>query len=432
MISFGRVVCVSLERRPDRWEAFNSRVPGDFPWAKPERFNAIDGKKCKHPGWWRQGGGAWGCYKSHCNILEQALQDGVGSVLVFEDDATFIDGFSDKAAEFFANIPGDWEQAYLGGQHLRRPQDIDQHWVRCININRTHAFAVRGDGIWKLYKWLHNTKDWHNRHHVDHHLGRIHASRGVNVYAPVEWLCGQAEDTRSDVCGKPVSERWWMMRKPTEKPKQRPFVAVIGLHRSGSSATAMILHKLGVSMGDKLGGYEGNHGGGGEAAGLGNICERAARFPSTAIKSPERIKKRLREWIAGRWRRGPHMVGGKYPHLCAMIPMLQSATNGRLRIIHCCRPLEDSIDSLKRRSRKCTGWLAASDEQCEAVQEWLWDEKSKHLGDVPKAQVLDVEFDRLMNETEAVVNEIIKFLDIEPTEEQYQAAIEHIRDDIKK
>lgn len=432
MFQFDRVVCVSLDRRADRWDAFLSRVPEDFPWKAPEKFSAIDGRLCKHPGWWRQGGGAWGCYRSHCNILEQALQDKLESVLIFEDDATFSDGFSGKAEEFFANIPDDWEQAYLGGQHLRRPQEIEEHWVRCININRTHAFAVRGSGLKKLYKWLNNTKDWHNRHHVDHHLGRIHASKGVNVYAPVEWLCGQAEDGRSDVCGKPVSERWWMMRKPTEKPKARPFVAVIGLHRSGSSATAMVLHKLGVSMGDKLSGYESGHGGGGEAVGLAKICERAARFPATEIKDPGRIQKRLREWVAGRWRRGPHMVGGKYPHLCAMIPMLRAATNGRLRVIHCDRPLEDSIESLKRRSRKCTGWLAVSDEKCEAVQQWLWDEKSKHLGDIPKNQVLDVKFDRLMNETEEVVNEIIKFLDLSPTEEQYQDAVNHIRSDIKK
>lgn len=432
MFQFDRVVCVSLDRRSDRWDAFLSRVPEDFPWKAPEKFSAIDGRLCNPPGWWKQGGGAWGCYRSHCNILEQALQDKVESVLIFEDDATFSEGFAEKAAEFFANIPDDWEQAYLGGQHLRRPQEIKEHWVRCININRTHAFAVRGSGIRKLYKWLSNTKDWHSRNHVDHHLGRIHASRGVNVYAPVEWLCGQAEDSRSDVCGKPVDERWWMMRKPGEAVQPAaPAVFVIGLHRSGSSATAMILHKLGVSMGDKIGGYEGRNGGGGEASGLARLCESAARFPKVGIGNPGRAHRRLGEWIRGRWRRSGagRIIGGKYPHLCAMGGMLKKVCGDRLRVVHCDRPLEDSIDSLIRRSEVCEGWLNQPPQKCRAVQEWLHDEKEKFLATLDQSHVFNVEFDTLMSDPKKIVDALIEWLGLEPTDEQYEAAVNHIRGD---
>ncbi len=39
----------------------------------------------------------------------------------------------------------------------------------------------------------------------------------------------------------------------------------------------MILHHLGVHMGNQLGGYEST--GGGEAIGLAKLCERAMPFP---------------------------------------------------------------------------------------------------------------------------------------------------------
>jgi len=433
MFNFDRVVCVSLDRRTDREQSFKQRIPADFPFTQPEMYRAIDGKKCKHPEWWRQGGGAWGCYRSHCRILEDALLDGIDSVLIFEDDATFTDDFSARVAAFMENVPDDWEQIYFGGQHLRRPQEITEHWVRCLNINRTHAYGVRGLGIRKLYKWLHTTNDWHNRHHIDHHMGRLHGSGRINVYAPVEWVCGQAEDGHSDVCGKAVKERWWTMRKPGEPAQERPFVAVMGVHRSGSSATAMILHKLGVSMGDKLSGYEGRNGGGGEAVGLSRICEGVAKFPTVGIKDKGHAQKRLGEWIRGRWRRaGDHMVGGKYPHLCAMGDILKRTCGKRLRVVNCVRPLEDSIDSLNRRSAVCKGWLDQPPDKCREVQEWLHEEKEAFLRDMDESHVFNVDFDTLMTNPKVIVDGLIEWLGLTPTDEQYEDAINHVRKEVKQ
>ncbi len=64
-----------------------------------------------------------------------------------------------------------------------------------------------------------------------------------------------------------------------------PFVAVIGLHRSGSSCLAGVLHNLGVHMGEMLTGYEPT--GGFEAAELMRICESAYPFPSTEPALPQ-------------------------------------------------------------------------------------------------------------------------------------------------
>jgi hypothetical protein len=428
---FDRIVCISLKRRPDRREAFLKRVPADWPWGPVEIVDAVDGKLCKHPAWWKQGGGAWGCYRSHLGVIEHALNAGAESLLILEDDATFVEGFSEKAQEYLCRLPEDWGQAYFGGQHLKRPELVCDGVMRAANINRTHAYALRGRrNLEECYRWLCNTENWPTRNHIDHHYGRMHEAKVIPAYAPAEWLCGQSADAKSDVCWKEMKERWWHMRKPPLPPagaSKPPFVAVIGLHRSGSSCTAMMLHKLGVNMGEKLKGYESRNGGGGEAVGLSAICEKAARFPSAKIRDREKSWKALASWVAGRRRKVRAICGGKYPHLCAMGEAIAKEVGDDLLVIHCDRPLEDSIDSLKRRSRRSKGWLAVSDEDCEKVQRWLWDEKAKFLAALPTHRVLNVQYERLRREPAQVVGEIVDFLGIRPTEEQVGAAVSHVK-----
>ena len=427
---FDRVAVVSLERRPDRLAAFFAGVPADFPFGEIEVVSAIDGKQCRHPDWWRQGGGAWGCYRSHVRIIEDALNAGEESVLIFEDDATFCEGFADQARAYMAALPSDWVQAYFGGQHLRASLAIPGNplVVRASNINRTHAYAVRGrEGMTTLYKWLNASDQWRNACHIDHHYGRLHKAAKAGYYAPAAWLCGQAAG-RSNISGKTPPERWWGNRGAAPAINQgRQFVAVMGLHRSGSSATAMILHKLGVSMGDRLGGYEGRNGGGGEAVGLAAICEGAARFPATEITmEPLELARQLSGWVRKRMNGRP-ISGGKYPHLCAMGPQLREAAGDALRVVVCDRPLEESIESLQRRSRKSKGWLAVTDHQAEAVQRWLWEERENFLAAMPKESIFRVNWHYMKNEPAAVVAGLVDFLGIEPNEAQLAAAIGHIR-----
>ena len=424
MPRFDRVACISLERRPERASAFMSRVPPDWQYGQIEMVRAVDGKLCGHPQWWKQGGGAWGCYRSHVRIIEESLNCGLGSVLIFEDDATFCDDFSRRCERFLEAVPDDCGQAYLGGQHLRRPEPISDLVVRASNVNRTHAYSLFGtEAMLEVYRWLNACDQWVDRNHIDHHYGRMHKARNIGCYAPSDWLCGQAADPKSDVSWKQVPERWWQARRSVSMP----FVAVIGLHRSGSSCTAMMLHKLGVNMGDRLGGYESMHGGGGEAVGLASICERACRFPSTAIKDNARLHRELFSWVQKRRSRaGGAPVGGKYPHLCAMGDALKAACGDGLRVVHCDRPLDESIDSLKRRSRKCSGWLAVSDEEAEAVQRWLWHKKADFLDSMPKDAVLRVEYERLMSSPAEIVDEMISFLALSPTRDQVKNAVSHV------
>jgi hypothetical protein len=429
-----RVVCVNLDRRPERWEAFlrGCPIPG------VQRVQAVDGRLARPPVWWRQGGGAWGCMLSHIRILESALQEGMdkrgGVVVVLEDDALFPPDFVERTQRFLRALPKDWEQAYFGGQHrgqrVRKPQRVNDDVVRPFMVNRTQAYAVRGEFIRALYRHLCDWPDHakHPRHHVDHRMEILHRSGKHKIYAPTEWLIGQAGG-KSDISGRNTQDRFWNGRRSSDSEPvsgRKPPVWVIGLHRSGSSVTAGILHRLGVHMGNRLRGYEDRGTGGFEAHGLSLICEAAYPFPSVEAKLDRKIiKSRLRQWIGARQReaawRGTTM-GGKYPHLCFMIDLLLEI-EPESRFIHIDRPAEESVRSLTDRSAKARGWLRATPEQCERVQTALAAVKREGLARVPQGLVLNLEYARLLQNPAASVGAMIEFLGLSVREEQRAAAM---------
>ncbi|PHR99574.1 MAG: hypothetical protein COA78_24715, partial [Blastopirellula sp.] len=234
---FERAYCVNLKRRPDRWEAFNAGLPQDWPFATIEQVAAVDGKKCKHPKWWRQGGGAWGCYRTHLRLIEQCLNDGVESVLLLEDDATFSDTFTADVKEYIAHVPSDWGMLYLGGQHLKaaktKPKKINEWVYQPHNVNRTHAWALRGACLKRVYTFLSEMVEG-NHHHIDHYLGRIHQQRKEKIYTPKRWLVGQAEG-QSNINGREFKERFWpAAERLNVNLEEQPLVVVLGLHSSGS------------------------------------------------------------------------------------------------------------------------------------------------------------------------------------------------------
>jgi hypothetical protein len=251
----------------------------------------------------------------------------------------------------------------------------------------------------------------------------LHESGRYKVYAPDPWMIGQANG-RSDIAGAEFSLRFWSgdPRNPESLP---PFVAVIGLHRSGSSALAGVLHNLGVHLGNKLGGYE--PAGGFEAVTLAHLCERAYPFPATELAVPRpQLVRDLSSFVQEK-RREAHwkntIAGGKYPHLCAMGDELKEICGDALRVIHINRPLDESIASLKKRSARSNDWLRITDEQAEAVQRWLWERKAALLDSVDH---LAVEFDDLISDPAEQVERIIQYLNLTPSEDQIAHAINHV------
>lgn len=439
-----RCFLINLDRRKDRLTDWMQQLPADWPFPVPERFAAIDGRRCATPPQWRSGQGAWGCYRSHCLILEKCLIEGIDSYVVFEDDAGFVEDFAGKLRQYVSELPSDWGLAYVGGQHLyagrHPPQQISEHVYRPYNVNRTHGFMVRGRETMKtIYRHLH-WNDWKPRHHIDHHLGRLtqrryNAEQGgkvdgesIAVYTPDRWLAGQLP-TKSNICGRTWKQTRFFNDAATADHPDVPFFAVLGPHRSGTSCVAMVMHHLGVHMGNQLSGYEAT--GGGEAIGLAQLCEKAMKFPAIDPEWDDaKLTRKLKTWIVqrkGEAARDRTVAGGKYPHLCRFAEHLHDAIGDSLRIISVDRDIEASIRSLQSRSAKHPeAWFAAADATCETLQRSLHEHREQFIANHPDVYVHRIEFAELVTYPEEAIRNLIEFLGIDPTDDEVASAINHV------
>ncbi len=454
---FDRVVCINLDHRPDRWDRLQENLASvRWPFAPVQRVRAVNGRKTPAPPWWKAGAGAWGCYQSHLQVLSAAVHDGVNSLLILEDDAEFPQDFAPCVTRFLQLVPGDWDGMLLGGQHHvppeapetpearetpaspaspRTPEGVCDGVVKLRYATRTHCHALRGRFIAEALRHLVDLVDHRRRpgFHVDHRLAMLQQCGRFNVYAPDPWLVGQAEGY-SDIAGRAFGSRFWhtsgaLARSGDAQLKLPPFVAVLGLHRSGSSCLAGVLYKLGVHMGQRLTGFETGGGGGFEAVGLMELCEKAYPFPSTERKLPrEELLGMLRGHIQSNRKvaaRQETLAGGKYPTLCAMGQELLELLGPDLRVIHIDRPIEESIRSLQQRSATTDqAWIRTTPEAAEALQRWLDETKRAFLAGIDH---LTVHYHDLLADPRREVQRIVDFIGISPAASQVRYAVEHVR-----
>lgn len=433
---FDRIVCINLDRRPDRWSSFQEHIASiDWPFTEAERFSATDGAKVNPPAWFKAGGGAWGCLQSHIRILEQSLQDGIQSLLILEDDAVFAESFHSDVLKFFNTVPSDWDGVMLGGQHLKQPEFVSDGVVRIRNGNRTHAHALRGRFIEAVYQHL---TDWPShsqrpKQHVDHRMGVMHESGKFNVYAPNPWLVSQAAGF-SNINGQRLPERDWqgsVLPRSSNTDARRTAelnnvtaVAVMGPYRSGTSCVAGILQQLGVHMGERLGQPNKNNPSGFfEAQWLAQQCRRMYDEPALASLAPEpdRIDL-LRQWATDQ-RRIAHwkqtIVGAKHPLFCMMGDDLLKAWGENTKFIAVYRPFDESLASLNR-----TGWWdVATRKSC---LQHLWDARDEFLS---RTDHLHVDFHDLKEDPRSVVDRVIEYLKINPTHKRISNAVGTVRRD---
>lgn len=202
--SFDGVYVINLGRRPDRMKGFHLRIAeARWPFAWPERFDAVDGQILTPPeSWGSNTKGAWGIAQSHRGVLRRCLDRGQKNVLIFEDDALFPADFASQVTAWLSRVPSDWDGLFLGGQHTASPVPITPEVLRCRVTVCMHAYALREPLISDLLQYLEQTQkdqcDWSFAELVSRY----------RVYAPARFLVGQAAD-HSDNTGFKTTEQWW-------------------------------------------------------------------------------------------------------------------------------------------------------------------------------------------------------------------------------
>jgi len=254
---FERVAVISLARSGERLEAFYRELPEPWPFSPPCVVRAIDGKKVKPPPSYQAKPpvGSWGCFRSHYRVLEDALNDDVESILIFEDDVAFVPRFAERARRFFAALPFDWEFIYLGGKHLHReiqlPIRVNSEVYRPFNVHSAFAYGLRGRAaIERVYEHVNSPERWGRGHCIDHRLGEMHHQYPGGVYTPAKWLAGHRSG-RSTIRGSENPEQFfpdadWLCHAPVEKG----FVAVVGNDDHLTPAVASAIHLLGIPIGE--------------------------------------------------------------------------------------------------------------------------------------------------------------------------------------
>lgn len=415
---------INLKHRKDRLNQFLSIVPQNI---KPfvTITEAIDKYKVDIPLSWKHGDGAYGCYLSHMQIIKKHINSNYKYLCIFEDDVIFSHNFYEQFIDFLNILPNNADQFFLGGQyHKLKPVEYKNDLYYNVPTIRTHAYVIKIDSCPKIYNLLndHLTNISLNNH-IDYIYAKLHFENKIMAYSPKRWICGQSAG-RSDIANEYNDmNRWWnnSIKKPKD-PGNR-LILVLGIHGSGTSCIATILQKLGIFMGSKITEYWSQKGGG-EDESLSKICESIFKTPSiTTSMTKTQIVNRLNGWITSHRNKGKQLgliTGCKYPTICAMSEYFKEIIDDKyLRIINCDRSLNDSINSMIRKGYD-SGLITIH-------QEWLYEHKIQFLSRISEKQIITINFDEMISNPKKIVDNIINFLELDPSDDQIYDAINHVR-----
>lgn len=106
--------------------------------------------------------GCHGCFRSHLEVLRQAMRQKLQSVLVLEDDIAFVHGFESIQATLVERLSGcEWDIIYFGYQ-LESPamaavdaRDADLAFARYDGpLTLLHCYAVHGRVLGRLVAFM--------------------------------------------------------------------------------------------------------------------------------------------------------------------------------------------------------------------------------------------------------------------------------------
>jgi glycosyl transferase, family 25 len=103
--------------------------------------------------------GARGCFLSHLRVLEDAVERGLASVLILEDDVNFADDFVARSDALVKALSGVPVNVFYGGHQfvLPPPPDSGKGWVYVdpfVLVGLSHFIGLKGEAIAKAAQYL--------------------------------------------------------------------------------------------------------------------------------------------------------------------------------------------------------------------------------------------------------------------------------------
>lgn len=151
---FDKIYCLNLDRRPDRLQsmkkrfdhfgieftrikAFDALQMTDPEFKKFKRYKSISKKELC-------------CTLGHSAIYRDALHNGYSRVLVFEDDAMFVENFS-KRIQQIEEL--DWNLVLLGSSNYKKIPSVSNGFYHPVHDWGAFAYGINKECFEQLLEW---------------------------------------------------------------------------------------------------------------------------------------------------------------------------------------------------------------------------------------------------------------------------------------
>ncbi|MCE9604396.1 MAG: glycosyltransferase family 25 protein [Planctomycetia bacterium] len=154
LAGFERITVVNLPDRTDRRREMEEQLQAVGVEAHDARLRFFAAKRPTEKGDWPSLG-ARGCFQSHLEILRQALDDGLGNVLVLEDDCDFTPHLEEQREALLGALEtASWDLCYPGHPEALADAEAGTWVAHAGSFQQSHCYAVHGRALPRLVEFL--------------------------------------------------------------------------------------------------------------------------------------------------------------------------------------------------------------------------------------------------------------------------------------